>query len=74
MKMISFFRMSDCYHHSSCFTTETSVEVMSCKRIVDSIGLVECRDGDRKKLGWVYDRVDAEWEVEVPLGVRSLKV
>jgi hypothetical protein len=42
--------LSYCYHHSSCFVSETSVEIMFLKRIVDSVGLVECRDGDRKKL------------------------
>jgi len=57
------------YHHSSCFTSETTVEVMFFRRIVDSIGLVECRDGNRKSRGSSHDRVDAELEVEVPSDV-----
>jgi len=43
--------LSYCHHHSSCSTSETSVEVMFYKRIVDSLGLVVCRDGNRKKTG-----------------------
>jgi hypothetical protein len=45
---------------------------MFYKRIVDSLGPVECRDGNKKKLGVIYrERVDAELEVGVPSEVHQ---